>query len=82
MSVGSINGLHLYVNMVKLNKSVLFSNKQIPVLNQFIAWLNIDLGIETLSLMSRWSLENMATVCILIITDYCFNTMLYLLSQL
>ena len=82
MSVGSINGLHLYVNMVKLNKSVLFSNKQIPVLNQFIAWLNIDLAIETPFLMTKWLLENMATVCILIIIDYWFNTMLYLLSQL
>ena len=47
VSVGSINGLLLYANMIKLNKSVLFSNKQIPVLNQFIAWLNLDLGIET-----------------------------------
>ena len=47
MSVGSINGLLFYANMIKLNKSVLFSNKQIPVLNQFIAWLNLDLGIET-----------------------------------
>ena len=47
VSVGSINGLLFYANMIKLNKSVLFSNKQIPVLNQFIAWLNLDLGIET-----------------------------------
>ena len=47
VSVGSINGLLFYANIIKLNKSVLFSNKQIPVLNQFIAWLNLDLGIET-----------------------------------
>ena len=47
VSVGSINGLLFYANMIKLNKSVLFFNKQIPVLNQFIAWLNLDLGIET-----------------------------------
>ena len=47
VSVGSINGLLFYANMIKLNKSVLFCNKQIPVLNQFIAWLNLDLGIET-----------------------------------
>ena len=47
VSVGSINGLLFYANMMKLNKSVLFSNKQIPVLNQFIAWLSLDLGIET-----------------------------------
>ena len=47
MSVGSINGLLFYANMVKLNRSVLFSSGQIPVLSQFIAWLNLDLGIET-----------------------------------
>ena len=47
VSVGSINGLLFYANIIKLNKSVLFSNKEMPVLNQFIAWLNIDLGIET-----------------------------------
>ena len=47
VSVGSINGLLFYANMVKLNRSVLFSSGQIPVLSQFIAWLNLDLGIET-----------------------------------
>ena len=53
VSVGSINGLLFYANMIKLNKSILFSNTQIPVLNQFIAWLNLDFGIETCFLWTR-----------------------------
>ena len=47
VSVGSINGLLFYANMIKLNRSLLFSSGRIPVLSQFIAWLSLDLGIET-----------------------------------
>ena len=48
VSVGSINGLLFYANIVKLNEVVLFPNgMRVPVLSQFIAWLNLDLGIET-----------------------------------
>ena len=48
VSVGSINGLLFYANIVKLNQTVLFPNGiNIPVLSQFIAWLNLDLGIQT-----------------------------------
>ena len=48
VSVGSINGLLFYANMIKLNETVLFPNGvSIPVLSQFIAWLNLDLGIQT-----------------------------------
>ena len=48
VSVGSINGLLFYANMIKLNESALFPNGvSIPVLSQFIAWLNLDLGIQT-----------------------------------
>ena len=48
VSVGSINGLLFYVNVIKLNEAVLFPNGvSIPVLSQFIAWLNLDLGIQT-----------------------------------
>ena len=45
VSIGSINGLLFYANVVKLNGTVLLSD--IPVLSQFIAWLNFDFGIET-----------------------------------
>ena len=48
VSVGSINGLLFYANMIKLNESTLFPNGvSIPVLSQFIAWLNLDLGIQS-----------------------------------
>ena len=48
VSVGSINGLLFYANIIKLNEVVYFSNGvKVPVLSQFIAWLNLDLGIET-----------------------------------
>ena len=34
--------------MIKLNETTLFPNGvSIPVLSQFIAWLNLDLGIQT-----------------------------------
>ena len=48
VSIGSINGLLFYANIVKLNEVYFFPNgASIPVLSQFIAWLNLDLGIET-----------------------------------
>uniref|UniRef100_A0A1X7VK55 Right handed beta helix domain-containing protein n=1 Tax=Amphimedon queenslandica TaxID=400682 RepID=A0A1X7VK55_AMPQE len=48
VSSGCINGLLFYANIVKLNEANFFSNgASIPVLSQFIAWLNLDLGIQT-----------------------------------
>ena len=47
VSFGSINGLLFYANIIKLNETMLFPNGDVPVLTQFIAWLNLDLGIET-----------------------------------
>ena len=49
---GTINGLILYANIVWANKSILFPATETPhpvqqVLQTFIAWLNLDLGIET-----------------------------------
>ena len=46
VSVGAVNGLLLYANMVKLNESVFFPNGRPPVVSQFISWLNFDFGIE------------------------------------
>ena len=46
VSVGSINGLLFYANIVKLNESVFFSKGNIPVITQFISWCNLDLGFE------------------------------------
>ena len=45
VSSGRINGIIFYANIVKLNDYHHGSN--IPLLTQFISWLNLDLGIET-----------------------------------
>ena len=48
VSVGAVNGLIFYANIVKLGENVFFPNSPIPVfLSQFISWVNLDLGIET-----------------------------------
>ena len=46
VSVGTINGLLFYANLVKLNEAFFFPNGSVPVVSQFISWLNLDLGIE------------------------------------
>ena len=46
VSVGTINGLLFYANIVKLNEVFFFPKGSVPVVSQFIAWLNLDLGIE------------------------------------
>ena len=46
VSVGTINGLLFYANLLKLNDAFFFTNGSIPVVSQFISWLNLDLGIE------------------------------------
>ena len=49
VSIGTINGLIFYASIVKISEStgIFFPNGPIPVLSQLIAWLNLDLGIET-----------------------------------
>ena len=49
---GTINGLILYANIVSANKSIFFSTTEKlhpleQILYSFLAWLNLDLGIET-----------------------------------
>ena len=46
VSVGTINGLLFYANMVKLNEAFFFPYGSVPVVSQFVSWLNLDLGIE------------------------------------
>ena len=48
VSIGTINGLIFYASIVKISESngIFFPNGPVPVLSQFIAWLNLDLGIE------------------------------------
>ena len=49
VSIGTINGIIFYASIVKISEStgIFFPNGSIRVLSQFIAWLNLDLGIET-----------------------------------
>ena len=49
---GTINGLIFYANIVWANKSILFPRTETlhpaqQILHTFIAWLNLDLGVET-----------------------------------
>ena len=46
VSVGTINGLLFYANIMKLNEGFFFPNGNVPFMSQFISWLNLDLGIE------------------------------------
>ena len=49
VSVGHINGIIFYANIVQVKKSLLFQNSSIAshIFSTFIAWLNLDVGIET-----------------------------------
>ena len=48
VSVGTINGLIFYANIVRANHATFFPpNTTNSFLNWFIAWINLDLGIET-----------------------------------
>ena len=49
VSVGHINGIIFYANIVQVNKAILFPNQKMAyqIFSTFIAWLNLDLGVET-----------------------------------
>ena len=52
VAIGTINGLIFYANIIWANQSVLFppqdqTSSLLQFLKVFIAWLNLDLGIET-----------------------------------
>ena len=47
VAVGTINGLIFYANIVSVNRAQLFPSGETNVLTMFIAWVNLDLGIET-----------------------------------
>lgn len=46
LSQGSFNGLSFYANIVRVHHSILFPPDHTNVVTVFIAWLNLDLGIE------------------------------------
>ena len=47
VAVGTINGLIFYANVVQVNRYIFFPPETTNILTVFIAWLNLDLGIET-----------------------------------
>ena len=47
VTVGAINGLLFFTNVVKIYQPLLLGIDNVPVLSQFISWINLDLGIET-----------------------------------
>ena len=46
MSDGTLSGLILYVNIIQMNKAIFFTTESWKF-EVFIAWLNLDLGIQT-----------------------------------
>ena len=46
VSAGTINALIFYVNIVRANQSVFFSSETNSFCSWFIAWLNLDIGLE------------------------------------
>jgi len=51
VSEGTINGLIFYANIVQINSQIFFNAEHVTFLTElltiFIAWLNLDLGIQT-----------------------------------
>ena len=47
VSVGTINGLIFYANIVKIDETIFFPPGDNSFFRAFISWLNLDLGIET-----------------------------------
>ena len=49
VSTGVLNGIILYVNIIRINNSLFFQNDDVysRLLSVLIAWMNLDLGIET-----------------------------------
>ena len=47
VAVGTINGLLFYANVFAINSAVFLRPQTTNILTVFIAWLNLDLGIET-----------------------------------
>ena len=47
VAAGKINGLIIYANVVAVNSAIFFHPRTTNILTVFIAWLNLDLGIES-----------------------------------
>ena len=47
VSMGTINGLIFFANVVGINPNTFLPTKNFVAFRVFIAWLNLDLGINT-----------------------------------
>ena len=47
VAAGTINGLIFYANVLAVNSATFFQPQTANILTVFIAWINLDLGIET-----------------------------------
>ena len=47
VATGTLSGLVLYANIVGINRTIFLPVKSTDALSVFIAWLNLDFGIET-----------------------------------
>ena len=47
VSTGTISGLVFYANILTINRRIFFPSGETNILTVFIAWINLDLGIET-----------------------------------
>ena len=47
VAVGTVNGLLLYANIIAANRAIFLSFERPNVLSVFIAWFNLDFGLET-----------------------------------
>ena len=47
VAAGTINGLVFYANVLAVNSATFFRPQTANILTVFIAWINLDLGIET-----------------------------------
>lgn len=47
VAIGTLNGLIFYANIIQANHQTFFPRETINFFTVFIAWLNLDLGIET-----------------------------------
>ena len=46
VSVGTINGLIFYANVLKMYEDIFFPKGSIPLVSQFVSWINLDFGIK------------------------------------
>ena len=46
VSVGAINGLIFYANILTIYEHNFFPKSQVPVVSQFISWINLDFGFN------------------------------------